>query len=179
MKHLPNILTIIRLFLVPLFAVVFFSDSANAHNYALAIFLLAGATDVLDGKIARKYNLITKVGTVLDPLADKLMLLTALTCLTIDGTLPIWVLAIVIAKECYMILTGLYMYFKKTKMVIPSNIFGKAATVIFTLAVVLLILLPDSNAGLAVAILAITLKFTALGSYIFHYNKHLKPGARR
>lgn len=178
MKHLPNILTMIRLVLVPVFAVVFFSGSPGARTYALAIFLAAGATDVLDGWIARKYNLISKVGTALDPLADKLMLLTALVCLAIDNTLPLWLLVIVLAKETYMIATGVYMYFRKTKLVIPSNRFGKTATVLFTLAVLLLMALQDNTIGLVVAILAILVKFIALGSYIRHYHRHLKPGSR-
>ena len=76
--NLPNILTTIRLLLIPVFVLVFFSYGTQGLIYGAIIFLIAGFTDVLDGHIARKFNLVTKYGIVLDPLADKLMLLTVL-----------------------------------------------------------------------------------------------------
>lgn len=133
--NIPNILTIIRLFLVPIFIIVFFSSIENALLHSVAIFIIAGITDVLDGYIARKYNLITKWGQVLDPFADKIMQLTVLVCFTIDGLLPIWIIIIYGAKELTMIFGGIFLYTKKERVVIPANSFGKSATIIFYLAI--------------------------------------------
>ncbi|SHJ69155.1 CDP-diacylglycerol--glycerol-3-phosphate 3-phosphatidyltransferase [Paramaledivibacter caminithermalis] len=133
--NLPNILTTIRFLLVPLFIYIFFHEGESNIIYATYIFILAGITDVLDGYIARKYNLITKWGQAMDPLADKLMLITVLICFTIKDFLPIWVIIIVGLKEILMILGGLFLYYKKDKIVIPANKFGKMATVIFYIAI--------------------------------------------
>lgn len=169
MKHVPNMLTIMRLFLVPVFAVLYFSEMANAHYYALAVFIIAGITDLLDGYIARKYDLVSVVGTVLDPFADKLMLLTALVCLTLDGIMPLWAMVIMLVKELFMITTGTIMYFKKEKQVIPANKFGKLATILFSLAVFLMIVQPGMWYTTAVLVVAIASKLSAMTTYIRHY----------
>ncbi len=137
----------------------------NAHYFALIIFIFAGFTDFLDGYIARKYHVISTFGTVFDPLADKLMLLVSLLSLYLDQNISLWVLVIMIAKEAFMILTGIYLYFRKEKWVIPSNIFGKLATAVFSLAVVLLILSPETQWLQYLLILAVAIKLTAFFSY--------------
>lgn len=169
MKYVPNILTIIRMGLIPVFIALFFSDLPSGQLYALLVFILAGVTDVLDGQIARKYNLITVIGTVLDPLADKLMLLSALVCLAIVGIVPLWAMVIVYMKEIFMIITAGLLYFRREKFVIPSNKFGKIATVFFSLAVFLLMLMPTSPISFVALVLAIGLKFVALFSYVQSY----------
>ena len=175
MKHVPNILTILRLLMIPVFVYLYFSDLPNAHFYALAVFVLAGITDVLDGYIARKYNLVSVVGTVLDPLADKLMLLTALICLTLDGIMPLWAMAIMLVKELFMITGGLIMYFRKEKSVIPANKFGKLATLLFSLAVFFMIVRPGTWYTMALLVLAIASKLSAFTSYAKHYHLHIRP----
>ncbi|MHC1721086.1 MAG: CDP-diacylglycerol--glycerol-3-phosphate 3-phosphatidyltransferase [Clostridiaceae bacterium] len=142
MKYLPNIITIIRLILIPIFVFFFFSPIMYNHIYALAIFLIAGLTDLLDGYIARKYNVITDLGKVLDPLADKLMLLTALACLSIYGIIPLWVLMLMVFLEGLLIIAGVYLYYNKVRVVVPANKLGKSATVLFAVAVVLMVMLP-------------------------------------
>lgn len=174
LKHIPNILTVIRLFLVPIFAFLYFSDLPNAHFYALAVFILAGVTDVLDGAIARRYNLVSVVGTVLDPLADKLMLLTALICLTVDGIMPVWAMGIMLVKELFMITGGLIMYFRKEKSVIPANKFGKLATILFSLAVFLMIVRPGTWYTMTVLIVALASKLSAFTSYASHYYHNVR-----
>ena len=134
--NIPNILTLFRLFLIPVFILVFFSDAPNSLIYSISIFLLAGATDILDGYIARKYNMITKWGTVLDPLADKLMLLTVLSCLVIHGYAQLWILLVVTAKESSMIISGVFLY--RQDYVIPSNLFGKVSTLLFYISIFVL-----------------------------------------
>lgn len=131
--NIPNLLTIFRLILIPVFILVFFSEYPGSLLNSTMVFLIAGFTDSLDGYIARKYKLITKIGIVLDPLADKLMLLTVLTCLSLKGYIPSWVLIVVAVKEILMILCGIFLYKKGT--VIPSNIFGKLSTIFFYISI--------------------------------------------
>ncbi len=169
LKHIPNILTIIRLLLVPFFPIAYFSHSPDSHTIALVIFVIASATDFLDGYIAKKYNLITKIGTVLDPLADKLMLLTAIFTLYISGDLPVIIPIIVSTKEIFMILGGFFLYFRKEKSVIPANKIGKTATVLYTLAIFVTILFPASIASWILIISAILVKLIAISIYIFYY----------
>lgn len=138
MKNIPNILTVIRLFLIPVFIGYFFSDSPDNLRNSMIIFAVAGITDILDGFIARRYNLVSKLGTVLDPLADKLMLLTVLSCFTAKSYIPMWIIVVVAIKELSMIAGGLYLYLHKEKIVIPANKFGKMATVIFYTAIILI-----------------------------------------
>lgn len=176
MKHIPNILTMMRLLLVPLFPMVFFSDLEKAHLYALLIFIIASITDFLDGYLARKYNVISIIGIVLDPLADKLMLLTTLGCLYIANYIPVEVLVIILIKETSLVLSGMFLYFKKEKTVIPSNKFGKMATVVFSLAIVLIIVFPDSIWSITTLCIALILELIALSSYVSNYFKNVKNG---
>lgn len=135
--NIPNILTLFRILLVPLFVIIFFSNMESSLFYSISIFLLAGITDILDGYIARKHNLITKLGIVLDPLADKLMLLTVLFCLSINNIIPMWILIIISLKELVMIVAGGILYNKN--FIIPSNKFGKLSTFMFYISIFFLI----------------------------------------
>ncbi|MGI5885175.1 MAG: CDP-diacylglycerol--glycerol-3-phosphate 3-phosphatidyltransferase [Candidatus Spyradocola sp.] len=130
--NLPNILTVLRMVMIPI-VIAFFA--ADLPYWALAFFLLAEFTDFLDGHIARRYNLVTKFGKVMDPLADKLMLMTTLFCLYATDRIPLWVPIVICIKECSMIVIGALLYRKD--VVLPANFFGKLATVLFTAAVLL------------------------------------------
>lgn len=174
-KHVPNILSAFRILLVPVFAFVYFSNIEGAHNFALAIFIVANVTDVIDGYLARKFDLITKVGTVLDPLADKLMQLTVLICLTLDGFIPLWLTLAILGLDLGMIIAGSYMYFREHSTVIPSNNFGKSATILFALAMFISILFPDSLASFIFVISALSLKLLALSTYMHNYYTKIKP----
>ena len=133
--NLPNIITALRFALIPLFVKVFFSSLERSLLYSVLIFLLAGVTDILDGYIARKYNIITKWGQAMDPLADKLVQLTVLVCFTIKQFIPLWVIIIYGIKELLMVFGGVFLYTQKDKMVLPANSYGKIATVIFYIAI--------------------------------------------
>ncbi|QRN86673.1 CDP-alcohol phosphatidyltransferase family protein [Clostridia bacterium] len=172
MRYLPNILTVMRICLVPIFPFVFFSGGPNSHYQALGIYILASMTDVLDGYLARRYDLVTVVGTVLDPLADKLMLLMAVTCLYVDQTLPAWAFLFILFSEVFMIITGFYMYFRKKHFVIPSNRYGKGATIIFFIGVAINILFPNLLISILVFGFALILKLIAIFSYATHYFQH-------
>lgn len=134
--NIANIITTIRFVLIPVFLFVFFSDLENAMLFAFLIFLAAGLTDVLDGYIARKFDMITKWGSILDPLADKLMSLTVLISLTIKGVIPLWVPLIIGAKEALMI-TGAAILFKSGAYVSAES-YGKFATVMFYISILTL-----------------------------------------
>ena len=132
---IPNVLTMIRLLLVPVFVLVYFRTSAEPKYAALAIFAAASLTDMLDGYLARKLNQITDFGKLFDPLADKLMVLSALVCQAVTGVFP-WAAVIVVAcKELVMVLGGLFMLSRD--VVVYSNIVGKAAQVCFILSLIL------------------------------------------
>lgn len=122
--NVPNILTIIRLALVPVYWIAYFGGSVW---WAFGIFSVASLTDVLDGIIARKFNLITPIGKVLDPFADKLMQISAMISVVIDGKLHVAFAIIIVVKELYMIVCSAVLY--KRKVVVYANIYGKLATV--------------------------------------------------
>lgn len=168
MKHIPNILTLIRILMVPMLPYVFFNFN-NGRILGLFIFLLAGITDVLDGFIARKFNAISNFGIALDPLADKLMLLTVLICLYISNDIPFIILFIMIIKEFTLIVLGSLLYFKKEKTTIPANFFGKTATFLFSIAIILTFLYPNESISNYSVIIAVISKLLAFTMYLYNY----------
>ncbi|OPZ88872.1 MAG: putative CDP-diacylglycerol--glycerol-3-phosphate 3-phosphatidyl-transferase 2 [Firmicutes bacterium ADurb.Bin419] len=135
--NIPNILTLIRFCLVPVFGYCLYHEQFSA---AVILFVVACATDILDGVIARKFNLITSFGKLADPLADKFMQLTALAILSMQSIIPLPVLIIVLAKEIFMI-AGSVLLYKRINFVVQANWYGKMTTVIFSLAIVMTIVL--------------------------------------
>ncbi len=138
MKYIPNILTVIRLLLVPLFINLFFKNT----NAAVMVFLIACLTDIIDGYIARHFGAISKFGMLADPLADKLLQLSALVCLYISSVLPAWAVIAVLAKEFIMMVGALILLNKK--IIIPSNKTGKTGTVVIAAAIVYCIAVPEA-----------------------------------
>ena len=138
---IPNVLTTVRLIIIPFFA--YFVLFQKNLWLALVLFLFSGVTDVVDGFIARKFNMITDIGKVYDPLVDKLMQITVVVCLAIIDVIPLWVIYFVIAKEVTMIVIGCVLYVKK--IVVHSNWYGKAATVFFYTVIVLMIANPEMS----------------------------------
>ncbi len=125
--NLPNKLTCFRVILIPVFAVFMLVDSIPAYNIiALAIFCVACITDFLDGHIARKYNLVTNFGKFMDPLADKVLVSTAMIILVGLGILPSWIAAIIIARE--FIISGFRTVAADAGVVIAAGWIGKVKT---------------------------------------------------
>lgn len=153
--NVPNILTIIRFIFIPFFAYYLY-QGPEYYTIALVFFILGGITDVLDGYIARKYNIVTSFGKLADPVADKLMQITALVLLTLQNRIPIVVLVVVAAKEALMGLGSILLY-KKARHVVSANWYGKVATVVFYFSIILVIFLdlkmPYSGILMGVAIL--------------------------
>lgn len=169
--NFPNLLTIFRLFLIPVFILIFFSNIHNCIIYSIIIFLIAGFTDALDGFIARKFDLITKWGIILDPLADKLMLVAVLTCLVIKSYIPIWVLIIMTAKETAMVTAGILLF--KDHTVIPSNFFGKISTILFYFSIVLL----TANRTLGIIFIYVGVS-SSIVAFINYYIIYVKSRAK-
>ena len=130
LKHVPNILTIIRFLLIPPIVLTIVYDDLIM---ALIFLILSGITDVLDGTIARKFNLITDFGKLVDPLADKATQAAILITLAVKGLIPFWILAIVLIKEFAMIAGASFLYGKE--LVVSSKWYGKLATVLFYVAI--------------------------------------------
>ena len=139
-KHLPNILTIIRFLLIPL--ILYFIFTGN-YLFAFVFFTVSGITDIADGCIARKFNLISNFGKFMDPLADKLTQISVLAALVIVKIIPVWILAIVLLKEFIMVVGASFLYGKD--VVVYSRWYGKLATVLFYLAIVVSLLLSKFN----------------------------------
>lgn len=124
--NLPNKLTTLRVIMIPFF--VFFLLWQNGENHtfrmiALALFIIASLTDLLDGKIARKYNLVTNFGKFMDPLADKLLVCSALICLIELNALPAWMVIIIISRE--FIISGFRLIASDNGVVIARQLLGQ------------------------------------------------------
>lgn len=170
-RYVPNMITTLRFFLVPLYVIVFYSNMENSLIYAILIFALAGITDMIDGTIARKYDLVTKLGTVLDPLADKTMQLAVLITFTTKGYIPLWAIVIIGIKEILMIIGGLILYYGKSDAVIPSNVYGKLATVVFYLTIFSVAYKSESIISLILISLTVVLTLIAFINYFIGFTK--------
>ena len=138
--NLPNKLTILRVILIPFFVVFMIFDITGAADkwIALVIFCVASLTDMLDGKIARKYNLVTNFGKFMDPLADKLLVCTALICLTSMNRLNVIVVLVIIARE--FIISGFRLVASDNGIVIAASYWGKFKTVSQMALIIVLIM---------------------------------------
>jgi len=136
--NLPNKLTMFRVILIPFF-IVFLLASLTPYDkwIALDIFIIASLTDLLDGKIARKYNLVTNFGKFMDPLADKLLVCSALICLIELDKIPSWMVIVIIARE--FIISGFRLVASDNGVVIAASYWGKFKTTFQMVAVCLLI----------------------------------------
>ncbi len=136
--NLPNKLTMFRVVLIPFFIVFLLVPTIPAGKWiALAIFIVASLTDLLDGRIARKYNLVTNFGKFMDPLADKLLVCSALICLIELQRIPSWMVVLIIARE--FTISGFRLIAADNGVVIAASYFGKFKTTFQMIAVCLLI----------------------------------------
>ena len=176
--NLPNKLTTFRVILIPFF--VFFMLAPNRtgiNNYiAVAIFIVASLTDLLDGKIARKYNLVTNFGKFMDPLADKLLVCSAMICLIQTGQLAAWIVVIIIARE--FIISGFRLIASDNGVVIAASYWGKFKTTFQMLMVIVLILNIQMSffqiLGMILTYVALILTVVSLIDYIVKNKDVLK-----
>ena len=171
LKHIPNVLSVIRILLVFVFVYfVFVGDNLFA---AVIVFLAAGATDVVDGFLARRYNWITNLGKLLDPFADKLMQCTVLVCLCLKNIIPLWFVIPFFVKELATLLIG-FIVIKRRNVVVVSKWYGKAAVCLFYATVVASVILRDTIEGniwlqLLIFTPAVICAVAAFIGYIKHY----------
>ena len=177
--NLPNKLTILRVIMIPFFLVALLVDGIPAGKWvALAIFIIASFTDMLDGKIARKYNLITNFGKCIDPLADKLLVSAALIALIPLGKIPAWIVIVIISRE--FIISGFRLIASDNGIVIAASYWGKIKTV--TQMVMIVLLIADfSNSIIDVLetvfiYLALALTVISLVDYLIKNKNVLKDG---
>lgn len=171
--NLPNKLTIARVIAVPFFIGAYYF---SWYLLAFIIFVAASLTDMLDGKIARKYNLVTNFGKFMDPLADKLLVCSALICLVELKELPAWMVIVIISRE--FIISGFRLVASDNGVVIAASYWGKFKTTFQMIAVVLLILgIPSlSMVTMAVVWIALVLTVISLVDYITKNVNVLKEG---
>ena len=136
--NLPNKLTILRAIMIPFFLVFLYMSPGWSKWVALGIFIAASLTDMLDGKIARKYNLVTNFGKFMDPLADKLLVSSAMICLVSLNRIPAWVVIVIISRE--FIISGFRLVASDAGVVIAASWWGKIKTVVQMIMVIVLIL---------------------------------------
>ena len=178
--NLPNKLTTLRVIMIPFF--VFFLLWQNGENrtfrmIALALFIIASLTDLLDGKIARKYNLVTNFGKFMDPLADKLLVCSALICLIELNSLPACMVIIIISRE--FIISGFRLIASDNGVVIAASYWGKFKTTFQMVSVVLLILdIPALAFVTTICVwIALLLTIVSLVDYIYKNHKILTEGS--
>lgn len=176
--NLPNKLTILRMILiVPFVLCMLLPDLGTAGKYAaVAIFIIASLTDMLDGKIARKNNLVTNFGKFMDPLADKLLVCSAMICLTANDKLAAWIVIIIISRE--FIISGFRLVASDNGVVIAASYWGKFKTTFQMVMIVMLILDFDNDiyrtCAMIVTYIALILTVVSLIDYIAKNKEVLK-----
>lgn len=178
--NLPNKLTLLRVIMIPFFVAALLYDGGanqNMRYVAAALFIIASLTDMLDGKIARKYNLVTNFGKFMDPLADKLLVCSALICLIELGQLPSWMVIIIVSRE--FIISGFRLIAAEQGIVIAASYWGKFKTTFQMIAVILMIVdLPVLHIlTVACTWIALVLTVVSLVDYIAKNHKVLTEGA--
>lgn len=177
--NLPNKLTLLRVVLIPVFVVLLLLEGGQNYTLriaALIVFCIASFTDFLDGQIARRNNLVTNFGKFMDPLADKLLVCSALICMIELGQLPSWYVITVIARE--FIISGFRLVAADNGIVIAASWWGKFKTTFQMLTVILLILnIPALHTvTLIIAGIAFVLTLVSLLDYIAKNSKVITEG---
>lgn len=176
--NLPNQLTMFRVILIPFFVFFLLYPGFDGYgNYiATAIFIVASLTDLADGKIARKYNLVTNFGKFMDPLADKLLVCAAMICLIETGQLASWIVIIIISRE--FIISGFRLVASDNGIVIAASYWGKFKTAFQMLMIIVLTLRIDrpffDMLGAALTYIALLLTVISLADYIWKNKGVLK-----
>lgn len=168
---IPNILSFFRLLLIPVYITIYLNATTPEH-YILAATILAVSclTDLVDGKIARKFNMITTLGKILDPLADKATQLALILCLAIRNPL-LWILiALFVVKEGFMVIAG-GIRMKKGQMLKGALMTGKICTTILFISLIVMVLLPglSDTARLIIVCVDILFMLISLTDYVITY----------
>lgn len=168
---IPNLLSLFRLLLIPLYISIYL-NARDAADYYLASAILAVSclTDLIDGQIARRFQMISTVGKILDPLADKLTQFTLVICLSIKYPILLVLVVLIFVKEIFQLVAGI-LRFKKGKMLKGAQITGKICTTVLFISLILLVMLPDISYKAVQIITAINFVFLMIAfiDYIVVY----------
>lgn len=178
--NLPNKLTILRIIMIPFFVLFMLLEGGVSQTYryiAAVIFIVASFTDLLDGKIARKYNLVTNFGKFMDPLADKLLVCSGLICFVGLGQLPAWFVIIIISRE--FIISGFRLVASDNGVVIAASYWGKFKTVSqMIMSVLLIVNIPALSILTTIfSVIALVLTVVSLIDYIAKNYRVLTEGS--
>ena len=158
--NLPNKLTMLRIIMIPFFVFFLLSKIPGKDIIALVLFCAASLTDLADGKIARKYNLVTDFGKFMDPLADKLLVCSALICLVDLGRIPSWVVVIIVARE--FAISGFRLIAADNGIVIAASYWGKFKTTFQMIMIILMILNIEKLSVLTALMMWVALALTII-----------------
>lgn len=174
---IPNLLSVVRLLLIPL--IVWLYCARQEYELAVLIILLSGATDVVDGFIARRFHMVSDFGKILDPVADKLTQGALILCLTVKYKMMYALIGVFVVKELVMMILGVYTIRKKDA-VNSAKWYGKATTVVIYAVMTVLILFPEIPAAVANGMIAVCggVILASLGLYANFYYKLLRGGQR-
>lgn len=172
---IPNILSLFRLSLIPLYVAIYLvADSPSDYFLAATILAVSCLTDMVDGQIARKFNMISTVGKVLDPFADKITQFTLAICLSIKYRVLLTLIILIFVKEIFQLVAGI-LRFRKGKMLKGAQFTGKICTTVLFISLILLVMLPGINPAAAViaanwvAIIDSIFLLIAFADYIYVY----------
>jgi CDP-diacylglycerol--glycerol-3-phosphate 3-phosphatidyltransferase len=165
--NLPNVLTVVRILLVPVLVAALLSATASGDLLAAVVFVVASVTDALDGWIARRRKSESTFGKLMDPLADKLLVVAALVSLVSLDRLSAWVAMVIIARE--FAVTGLRQLAMEEGQVIPASIWGKLKTVT-QIAMVLVLIAVDERTAWVDALIYVTVFVTVASGVVYFFN---------
>lgn len=172
---IPNILSLLRLALIPVYSILYLNATSKSHYYAAAgILAVSCLTDLIDGKIARHFNMISNVGKVLDPLADKLTQFTLILCLTVRYPVLLFLVGLFVIKESFQLIAG-GIALKKGKMLNGALMAGKICTTVLFISLIVLVMIPDIGDQTVIIITVVDAVFMLIAfiRYIFAYfGKH-------
>lgn len=168
---IPNLLSFFRLALIPVYAYIYL-NATESHQYVLAgtIMALSCLTDMIDGKIARHFNMITTVGKILDPIADKMTQFTLTLCLSLEYPVLMPVLALFVVKEAFQLIAGIF-FLRKGRMLPGALMTGKVCTTVLFVSLIALVLFPQMDPAMVNMIALTDGVFLAISfvSYVLAY----------
>lgn len=170
---IPNVLSLFRLILIPVYVIIYLNARDHLDYYiAAGILAVSCLTDLIDGKIARHFNMISTLGKILDPLADKATQFTLIVCLAIKYPILRYLIALFVIKESFQLIAG-GISLRKGKMLKGALLSGKICTTILFLSLILMVMLPGLNASVVniIAIVDIIFMVIAFADYLITYHK--------
>jgi cardiolipin synthase len=169
---IPNLLSLFRLVLIPVYIVIYMNAEEPSHYYLSAgILAVSCLTDLIDGKIARHFNMITTLGIILDPFADKATQFTLIVCLAIKHPVLFFLIGLFVLKEGFQLIAGGFNLLKKGKMLSGALLAGKICTTVLFVSLILMVMIPtmSEQTVLVITIVDATFMIISFISYILAY----------